>query len=246
MSTDADSQASLSPLALVIHSYVLEACPNIGPNDSDEIDRVINSRLSGEIDHTTAIHLSVRLIGTAHPIDKLEAILSVGDLPLSSNARPRIITFNSRLRKKNELWSEYEDMRLLLGIHKFGLRSWGSVARFVGNNRLKTQCCQRWSRGLNPRIKRTAWTPEEDEKLQGLVERFGRKSWTRIALQFGDRCDVQCRYRFHQLSKGNESKADSEKNGEESSQEEQPPEKTLKKPLPSIQSLIDQVRESRF
>jgi hypothetical protein len=32
-----------------------------------------------------------------------------------------------------------------------------------------------------------------------MVERFGQKAWTRIAMEFGNRCDVQCRYRFNQL-----------------------------------------------
>jgi hypothetical protein len=111
MTTDEDSQVAMLPLALVTHNYVLEACPNITPSDSKEMDRVINACLSGEIDHMTATHISVRLIGTSCPIDKLRAILSAADRPLSSIARPQMLTLNARLLKKNELWSESNEHR---------------------------------------------------------------------------------------------------------------------------------------
>jgi hypothetical protein len=59
---------------------------------------------------------------------------------------------------------------------------------------------QRWSRGLNPSISKSPWSAEEDAKLLTLVTKLGTKSWTRIASDLGKRCDVQCRYRFKQLT----------------------------------------------
>jgi hypothetical protein len=50
------------------------------------------------------------------------------------------------------------------------------VARYVGNNRTRSQCSQRWQRGLDPRISRSRWTPEDEARLIGLVEKYGEKS----------------------------------------------------------------------
>jgi hypothetical protein len=35
-----------------------------------------------------------------------------------------------------------------------------------------------------------------------LVALYGQKCWTRIAMGMGNRCDVQCRYRFNLLKRG--------------------------------------------
>jgi hypothetical protein len=203
------------------------------------MDQMIAARISGELDHESACRLSLQLIGTTRSVERLNAILNVGDEPLA--ATPATSPPAPHSRRKNVLWSEYEDMRLLAGVHRFGLGAWGSVARFVGNNRVKTQCCQRWSRGLNPNIRRTGWTPEEDERLLALVECFGRKSWTRVATELGNRCDVQCRYRFQQLSQTAPATADGEREEVESSEDEPPPDAAPKTRLPPIQALIDQV-----
>jgi hypothetical protein len=193
--TDAAPRGSI--LALVARGFVYEECPALGPAASAQMEGVILSLIAGTIDHDCAAQLCLRLTGTRRPMDRLSAILQVGDDPLPGAEGARAP--GAPPRKKNELWSESEDTRLLAGIHRFGVGAWGSIARFVGNNRVKTQCCQRWSRGLDPRIKRTMWTAAEDKKLLALVAQLGRKSWTRISLEFGDRCDIQCRYRFHQL-----------------------------------------------
>jgi hypothetical protein len=76
-----------------------------------------------------------------------------------------------------------------------------SVAAFVGNSRTKSQCCQRWARGLDPNINKTKWTAEQDANLMMLVAVFGDKAWSRISAEIGNRCDIQCRYRYKQLLK---------------------------------------------
>jgi hypothetical protein len=90
-------------------------------------------------------------------------------------------------------------MRLLSGVLHFGLDNWQQVALFVGNGRSRSQCSQRWSRVISPRISKKKWTPEEDQQLRDLVDEFGEKSWTKIASILGNRSDVQCRYHYRQL-----------------------------------------------
>jgi hypothetical protein len=98
-------------------------------------------------------------------------------------------------------WSNPEDVRLLAGILRFGTDDWSRVAAFVGSGRTKSQCHQRWTRGLDPRIAKENWTPQQDEVLLMLVALYGQKCWTRISKGLGNRCDVQCRYRYSVLQK---------------------------------------------
>lgn len=118
--------------------------------------------------------------------------------PGSLNSSNNNIASNSQ-RKKTRSWTEYEDQRLLAGIHKFGTDNWVSVAAFVGNGRTRAQCSQRWTRGLDPRISKDKWSPEDEESLMRLVIQYGTKSWTRIAQEIGNRSDVQCRYHYKQM-----------------------------------------------
>ena len=103
--------------------------------------------------------------------------------------------------KKTRAWTPEEDTRLLAGILKSGLDNWSVVAASVGNNRTRAQCAQRWSRGLNPRICKDTWTPEEESKLLQYVRMLGDKAWTKISALIGNRSDVQCRYHYHQICK---------------------------------------------
>lgn len=98
-------------------------------------------------------------------------------------------------------WTNSEDLRLLAGMLKYGSESWTSISKFVGNNRTRSQCSQRWNRGLNPRISKEPWTPDEDRFLISLVHRFGEKSWTRVSASIASRSDVQCRYRYYQITR---------------------------------------------
>jgi hypothetical protein len=98
-------------------------------------------------------------------------------------------------------WSTYEEQRLFAAIHRFGVADWCSIAAFVGNSRTKSQCCQRWTRGLDPHIDRAKWTREQDAQLVMLAQVYGDKSWSKISYHLGNRCDLQCRSRYKQIKK---------------------------------------------
>ena len=98
-------------------------------------------------------------------------------------------------------WSVYEDNRLLAAIYRYGIDNWALISKFVGNNRTRAQCAQRWTRCLNPRICKDTWDQREDALLFQLVGRYGDHSWTKVAEMMGNRSDVQCRYRYSQISK---------------------------------------------
>ena len=110
---------------------------------------------------------------------------------------------SSKERKKTRPWADAEDNRLLMGVFLYGLDNWNSISNYVGNGRLRSQCMQRWTRGLDPRISKKQWSKEEEELLLKLVEEYKDRSWTRIASHFGNRSDVQCRYKYIQLQRMN-------------------------------------------
>lgn len=103
--------------------------------------------------------------------------------------------------KKPRHWSNREDSRLLAGVLIWGSSDWQQISNFTGAGRNRSQCLQRWTRTLNPAIKKDGWTEEEDKRLIELVEGSNKISWTRIARKLSNRSDVQCRYHYSQLKK---------------------------------------------
>lgn len=108
---------------------------------------------------------------------------------------------NSIMRRHTRQWTREEDDRLCEATKILGTQSWQAVAMYVGNGRNQSQCSQRWQRVLDPKIKKTTWTESEDQKLLKFVEEYGTQRWMRISNEFGNRSDVQCRYRYYQLLK---------------------------------------------
>jgi hypothetical protein len=138
--------------------------------------------------------------GTDEPIHKVLAILQIPPDPIRCFLRP-IDGRRYGRRQKSHTWAEYEDQRLIAGIHKYGLDNWHDVAEFIGNGRTRSQCAQRWNRSLNPHIFKGPWTAKEEERLIMLVKKYGEKAWKMIAGEFGNRSDVQCRYHYQQIQR---------------------------------------------
>lgn len=151
--------------------------------------------LQRKITYEEASYQMQSMIGNCSPLDKLNAIVNQPDEPIPQAASPQ-----DSNRSKSRPWTPYEDQRLLAGIYKFGPDQWNSIANYVGNGRTRAQCSQRWQRGINPKISKSAWNPEEEAKLLSLVAKHD-KSWKLISDELGNRSDVQCRYKYVQLKK---------------------------------------------
>ena len=61
-------------------------------------------------------------------------------------------------RKRPNAWSHEEDIKLVEAVNMYGVKSWSMVAWYVGGGRSKSQCSQRWTRGLDPRLKKESWS----------------------------------------------------------------------------------------
>ena len=143
--------------------------------------------------------MSNKMINTSQPIERLRDILNVSNEPIPFDENSQV--FDSNSRKKSRTWSTIEDNRLIAGIFRYGIDNWTSISRFVGNGRSRSQCSQRWQRGLDPHLSKDQWSPTEEAYLMQLVSCYGEKSWTQISTKMGNRSDVQCRYRYRQILK---------------------------------------------
>lgn len=163
------------------------------------LQRAIEQFLQRKLSFEQMCAISQKIAGTSQPIERLNKILetSPDPIPVPDELRNKY----KGNRRKTRAWSQYEDQRLLAGIYRNGIENWTSISKFVGNARTRSQCSQRWYRGLDPAICKDQWTKEEEQKLVDLINTHGDKSWTKIASKLGNRSDVQCRYKYRQLQK---------------------------------------------
>ena len=133
---------------------------------------------------------------------KLQRILTIENEPLPT-PDPMISMQKKQFgsRKKSTPWTDIEDLRLVAAIFRFGAKDWRQIAEFVGNDRSSSQCNQRWCRAIDPNISHAPWSADEDQQLLHAVEVLGSKNWCQVAKIINRRTDLQCRYRFQQLTK---------------------------------------------
>ena len=67
-------------------------------------------------------------------------------------------------------WTKEEDQILRNLVDKYSPRNWSFLAKMMGSRQGK-QCRERWHNHLNPEIKKTPFTKEEDKSMEidGLI-----------------------------------------------------------------------------
>lgn len=96
---------------------------------------------------------------------------------------------------KYKKWSANEDQILKKAILYYGPRNWQQIS-YCLEGRNNSQCFHRWMKGINPKIKRTKWTLEEDLTLGIALKVYGNNKWSRISYHIPNRTDIQCRERY--------------------------------------------------
>ena len=71
------------------------------------------------------------------------------------------------------------------------------VARNVSPHATAVQCQIRWSKTLDPTLRRGNWTEEEEERLHKAVAAYG-SSWVQVASVISGRTNDQCREKWHE------------------------------------------------
>ncbi|KAA0172008.1 hypothetical protein FNF28_00325 [Cafeteria roenbergensis] len=95
-------------------------------------------------------------------------------------------------------WSREED-EILKSEVACRPRNWGDVAIHIPGRTAK-QCRERWSNHLDPSIKRSAWTAEEDALLERLVDAIGSK-WASISRKLPGRTENAVKIRAKSLER---------------------------------------------
>lgn len=84
-------------------------------------------------------------------------------------------------------WSKEEDQKLKDLVKKYMPRNWSFLAKILGTRQGK-QCRERWHNHLDPKIKKTPFSREEDDIIIRLHMKMGNK-WSEISKYLPGRTD---------------------------------------------------------
>ncbi|OAF70328.1 Pre-mRNA-splicing factor CEF1 [Intoshia linei] len=101
-----------------------------------------------------------------------------------------------RIMIKGGVWRNTEDEILKAAVMKYGKNQWARIASLLHRKSAK-QCKARWFEWLNPSIKKTDWSKEEEEKLLHMAKLMPTQ-WRTIAPIVG-RTATQCLEHYEYL-----------------------------------------------
>ncbi|XP_014735594.1 PREDICTED: snRNA-activating protein complex subunit 4 isoform X1 [Sturnus vulgaris] len=115
--------------------------------------------------------------------------------------------YNKDLKRKE--WTKEEDQMLLELVQEMRVGShipYKKIAYYM-EGRDSAQLIYRWTKSVDPSLKKGAWTPEEDavssilwtwncRMLMAAVKKYGEKDWYKIRREVPGRSDAQCRDRY--------------------------------------------------
>src|SRR3954447_7743197 len=110
-----------------------------------------------------------------------------------------------RIQVKGGVWKNTEDEILKAAVSKYGKNQWARISSLLVRKSPK-QCKARWYEWLDPSIKKTEWSKEEDEKLLHLAKLMPTQ-WRTIAPIVG-RTPSQCLEHYEKLLDAAQQKED--------------------------------------
>ncbi|XP_031457714.1 snRNA-activating protein complex subunit 4-like [Phasianus colchicus] len=104
--------------------------------------------------------------------------------------------YNKDLKRKE--WTKDEDKMLLELVQEMRVGShipYKKIAYYM-EGRDSAQLIYRWTKSVDPSLKKGPWTPEEDAMLLAAVEKYGERDWYKIRTEVPGRSDAQCSDRY--------------------------------------------------
>lgn len=105
------------------------------------------------------------------------------------------------------IWTNVEDEILKVAVMKYGKNQWARISSLLVRKTPK-QCKARWTEWLDPSIKKTEWSKEEEEKLLHLAKLMPTQ-WRTIAPLIG-RTAAQCLEHYEKLLDSSRKEEDEE------------------------------------
>ncbi|NXO42896.1 SNPC4 protein, partial [Locustella ochotensis] len=104
--------------------------------------------------------------------------------------------YNKDFKRKE--WTKHEDQMLLELVQ--GMRvgnhiPYKKIAYYM-EGRDSAQLIYRWTKSVDPSLKKGPWTPEEDSMLLAAVKKYREKDWYKVRTEVPGRSDAQCRDRY--------------------------------------------------
>eukprot|EP01029_Cantina_marsupialis_P021889 TRINITY_DN530_c0_g2_i1.p1 TRINITY_DN530_c0_g2~~TRINITY_DN530_c0_g2_i1.p1 ORF type:complete len:727 (-),score=310.19 TRINITY_DN530_c0_g2_i1:163-2343(-) len=103
-----------------------------------------------------------------------------------------------RIMLKGGVWKNSEDEILKAAVMKYGKSKWSRVASLL-NHKDPGDCKARWEEWLDPAIKKTEWTREEEEKLLFMC-RSMTNAWRTISQMISGRTAKMCLDKYNELT----------------------------------------------
>lgn len=161
-----NSQCVYSQMNLLAHG-IRQKCPMISSCDHFKVNLYVPSQTI-----TFKTLQPFPLIQQPNYISD-EAFISNGDNSLFYQNSPKASNIITRIR-----WTKEEDDKLMDLVNKFGARKWKEIAKGLGTKTAK-QCRDHYANCLDPKIRNSLWTVEEEHILLLKYKQYG-PHWSRI------------------------------------------------------------------